>query len=61
MDFSPLARIILRYLVGAAFVGSPAIGKQLAMDPDMVMMVSVAIGAGVEAAYTWAKRKGGAT
>jgi len=52
------ARIILRYLVGAAFAGSPLIGEQLATDPDIVMIVSAGIGVAVEWAYVVAKRRG---
>lgn len=55
------ARIILRYLVGAAFAGSPLIGEQLATDPDIVMVVSAAIGVAVEWAYVMAKRRGWVT
>ena len=61
MNYGPIARIILRYLVGAGIMGSATIGDQLAMDPDLVQVVSVGIGAAVETAYAWAKRKGGAT
>jgi hypothetical protein len=60
-DYGPWARIVLRYLVGAAFVGSPEIGKELAMDPDIVMAVSAGIGVAVELIYTWAKKRGGKT
>ena len=55
------ARILLRYLVGAAFAGSPLIGEQLATDPDIVMVVSAAIGVAVEGAYVVAKRRGWVT
>ncbi len=61
MDYAPIARIVLRYLVGAAFVSSPAIGQQLATDPDIIAAVSAAIGVAVEAAYAWAKKRGGKT
>ena len=61
MDYGPIVRIILRYLVGAAFMGSQAIGDQLAADPDLVAIGSLIIGALVEAYYAWAKRRGGAT
>lgn len=61
MQYAPLARIVLRYLVGAAIMGSSQIGEQLAADPDMVMIVAAAIGAAVETGYALAKRRGWAT
>jgi hypothetical protein len=61
MDYAPIARIFLRYVLGGAFMGSDEIGQQLSMDPDLVMAATVAIGAVVEAAYAIAKRKGWAT
>lgn len=61
MTYAPLARIILRYLVGAAIMGSPMIGEQLAADADLVAVAAMLIGVGVEATYAIAKRKGWAT
>jgi hypothetical protein len=61
MDWTPIARIALRYLVGAAIMGSDEIGFQLASDPDLVMVAALGIGALVEGAYAWAKKRGGAT
>jgi hypothetical protein len=61
MDYAPIARIVLRYVLGAAFMGSDQIGMELAADPDLIMLATVAIGAVVEAAYAIAKRKGWAT
>lgn len=58
MDFGPIARIILRYGIGY-LAGSQA-GDALALDPDAVLILSLALGAGVEAAYAYAKRRGGA-
>lgn len=58
MDFGPIARIILRYGIGY-LAGSQA-GDALAMDPDAVLMLSLALGAAVEGAYAYAKRRGGA-
>ena len=55
-DFGPLARIIMRYGIGY-LAGSQA-GNALAMDPDAVLMLSLALGAAVEAVYALAKRKG---
>jgi hypothetical protein len=60
-DYAPIARIILRYVIGAVFMGSDQIGAQFAADPDAVMVAAVAVGAVVEAAYAIAKRKGWAT
>lgn len=60
-SYSPIARIVLRYVIGAAFMGSDEIGAQLSADPDLVMTVAVAVGAVVEAAYAIARRKGWAT
>lgn len=59
MNYAPIARIILRYLVGA-IVGL-AQGNMLAADPDLVTVTALAIGAAVEAAYALAKRKGWTT
>jgi len=59
MNFGPLARIILRYGIGY-MAGSQA-GEALAMDPDAVLVLSLALGAAVEGAYALAKRKGWAT
>ena len=56
MSWAPLARILLRYVVGGV-VGMEA-GDLLAGDPDIVFYVAMGIGATVEAAYTLAKRKG---
>ena len=58
MDFGPIARIILRYGIGY-LAGSQA-GEALALDPDAVLILSLALGAAVEAAYAYAKRRGGA-
>ena len=55
-DFGPLARIIMRSGIGY-LAGSQA-GNALAMDPDAVLMLSLALGAAVEAVYALAKRKG---
>lgn len=59
MDYAPLARIVLRYAVGAV-VGMDS-GRLLAGDPDVVTMVALAVGAAVEAIYAIAKRRGWAT
>ena len=59
MNLGPLARIILRYGIGY-LAGSEA-GEALAMDPDAVLILSLAMGAAVELIYTLAKRRGWAT
>lgn len=61
MNYAPIARIILRYLIGGVFVGSAAVGERLAADPDLVAMGAIALGAIVETAYAYARRKGLAT
>ena len=59
MNYAPIARIILRYAVGAIVGASQA--ELLIGDPDVVAMVALSTGAAVEAAYVLAKRKGWAT
>lgn len=61
MNYAPIARIILRYVVGAGVMGSDQIGAALAANPDLVLVGSIAIGAAVEVGYAFAKRKGWAT
>lgn len=61
MDYGPIVRIILRYLVGAGVMGSTEMGEYLAADPDLIFFGSMAIGAIVEAFYAIAKKRGGAT
>lgn len=51
-----IIRIILRYLVGMAIIGSPEIGNQLATDPDIVMALSALVGVATEAFYVYAKK-----
>lgn len=61
MNYGPIIRIFLRYVIGGVFIGSQAVGDQLAADPDIVAVASIALGAAVEAAYAFAKRNGGRT
>ena len=61
MDYAPLSRIILRYIVGAGIMGSSQIGNQIAADPDLVFYGALLIGAAVEAFYAWSKKTGGKT
>lgn len=57
--YAPVARIVLRYLVGAVIGAAQA--DALVGDPDVVTAVALGIGAAVEAAYAFAKRRGWAT
>jgi hypothetical protein len=59
MDYAPIARIVIRYAVGA-IIGMDA-GATLAGEPDVVTVAALAIGAAVEGLYAIAKRKGWAT
>ena len=59
MNYAPIARIVLRYIIGGVI--GVAQGDMLAADPDMVTFVALALGAAVEGAYAIAKRKGWTT
>lgn len=59
MSYAPIARILIRYVVGL-IVGADA-ADMLAGDPDVVTVAALALGAAVEVAYAFAKRKGWAT
>ena len=59
MNYAPIARILVRYLVG--FIIGAAQADMLAADPDVITFVALAIGGVVEAIYAYAKRKGLAT
>ena len=59
IDWAPLARIVIRYIVGAV-IGMDA-GDTLAGDPDLVTMLALGIGVAVEVLYAIAKRKGWTT
>lgn len=58
MNYGPIVRIILRYVVGGLFIGSHAVGERLAADPDLVAIGAFVLGALVEVAYIWAKKTG---
>lgn len=64
MSYAPLARIVLRYIVGAAvmygMIGAET-GEYLAVDPDLTLVIGSIIGAVVEFAYAYAKKRGWAT
>lgn len=54
-----ITRIALRYIAAALVAHgwlSPEDGSMLAMDPDVQMMVGMAVGAAVEAWYGLAKQ-----
>lgn len=59
MNYAPVARILVRYIVG--IVVGPDLANTLAGDPDIITVVAVAIGAGVEALYALAKKYDWAT
>lgn len=59
MQFGPLARILLRYGIG--YLAGSEVGDMLALDPDAVLILSLALAAAVEGFYTLAKKRGWAT
>jgi len=61
MDYAPIVRIILRYVVGAGIMGSEQTGNMLAADPDIVVVGCLVLGAVVEGFYVLAKVSGGKT
>ncbi|TAA49295.1 hypothetical protein [Shinella sp. JR1-6] len=59
-----IARIALRYLAAALVTAGyldADLGNQIGADSDLIMLVGLALGAGVEMAYAAAKRLGWAT
>ena len=58
-NIAPFARIILRYGIG--YLAGSEVGQALALNPDAVMALSLALGAAVESVYALAKRRGWAT
>lgn len=56
MSYAPIARIILRYIVGL-IIGADA-ANLLAGDPDVVSVVALGIGLAVEVAYAFAVKRG---
>lgn len=56
-----LARILARYLSGALVaygVIDAGLGREMALDPDLALMIGAAIGALAEAGYALALRFG---
>ena len=59
---APFARIIARYISGALVTYGMFTAPEAAqLNPDIVFIVGAVLGAGVELAYTYAKRMGWAT
>ena len=59
-----ITRIVLRYLSGLLVgygVLPHEVGSQLAVDPDVALVLGAIIGAATEGFYAWAKKKGWAT
>ncbi len=59
-----IARIALRYLAAALVTAGyldADLGNQIGADPDLIMLVGLALGAGVEMAYAVAKKMRWAT
>lgn len=56
MRYAPIARIIVRYIVGAV-IGVEA-AEIAAGDPDIIAFVALGVGAATEAAYALAVRHG---
>jgi hypothetical protein len=58
-----ISRIVARYLSGALVtVGfSPDLAAEVAMDPDVALVLGAMIGSVTEGAYAWAKKRGWAT
>lgn len=54
--YAPIARIIIRYIVGLT-IGADFAGV-MAADPDMVTVLAAALGAATEAAYAVAVKRG---
>ena len=64
MNVAVVSRIVARYLSGAlASYGlvSPEVGAELAMDPDVALVLGAIIGAVTEGIYAWVKQRGYAT
>ena len=60
----PISRIILRYLAAALVtygIVPVDVGAQIAMDPDLIALLGLALATLVEIIYTLAKRRGWVT
>lgn len=56
MNYAPIVRILIRYVVGT-IIGADA-AALLAGDPDVITVGALLVGAAVEVAYSLAKKKG---
>ncbi|MGB1215925.1 MAG: hypothetical protein ACPG4X_21340 [Pikeienuella sp.] len=56
MNYAPIARIIMRYIVGA-ILGTET-GDILAGDPDVIAFVALGLGVATETAYAIAVKRG---
>lgn len=59
-----IARIVLRYAAGALVAAGymdADLGNQIGADPDVLIILGGVLGASVELAYAFAKRRGWAT
>jgi hypothetical protein len=64
MNAAVFVRIFARYASGALVsygVVSPEVGAELAMDPDVALVLGAIIGAATEWAYAFAKARGWTT
>ena len=64
MTVAVISRIVARYLSGALVsygAVSPEVGADLAMDPDVALVLGGIIGAATEGIYAWARKMGWAT
>jgi glycerol-3-phosphate acyltransferase PlsY len=59
MNYAPIVRILIRYVVGS-IIGADA-ASLLAGNPDVITVGALAVGAACEALYAVAKRKGWTT
>ena len=60
----PIARIILRYVAAALVTYGLVpleVGAQIAVDPDLIAVLGLALGAMVEVGYALARKRGWAT
>ena len=56
MNYAPIARILIRYVVGVV-IGADA-ADLIAGDPDVVTVVALAVGGLVEVVYSLAVKRG---
>ena len=64
MNVAVISRIVARYLSGALAsygIVSPEVGAEIAMDPDVALVLGAIIAAVTEGVYAWVKQRGYAT